>query len=1059
MPQYDRLLLQPSQVKCAIPKPVQLGSLKSENDKGAGVQLVPAGGCGWGRPNDDKERGRMAKGTGVSLLRAKSEHPGSRPGEAPEQPKIPAQPKPTWNLAKVSSSSWHKTQQTLGLEREFPELGTTPPKAASWGSNTPTPQCLWPESSASNWRRAGESPASWLGPAHVRSSSERPAPTLPMGPEQVKASLEHKQQQQAMREKALKRQAEKEAEIAEQQREQFARAQEKLEMLEQRAKERRMKEKQEEKERRRRELEDRRRQESPHLRGWPVDHGSTNSRTATATVVAQRDGPVSPQSRGWFIGNTRSCPALTQPPAETPPPPPQPPPPRRISILQHEHRRAENVTCAADGGNQGEQHRQDLHEVHGGSDRARAEAAPAAMEPAVLLPSQQATQQGQRDGGRCWDGRLPQESLGSEAKSGADRYHQHQHNSSNHHRKGRQQHQQQVLLEGSEDKSVAEPPTSNWSAASYGGQQQQAWTSPPQTWQNSGHSDDVAWQQDVWEDRSIADEQVVHKRTEWSHWSRGGDWQQHRAEPDVQQHWEWSGSDWTQERQGQGKTYYGKQSPSDHYKSRIPPETQLHQDNGSLWRGNMMWQDLDYDHGTQAGGSQNSVRPVEGTAAAPEAAPVGAAAKAAASRSRIRVAAREARAALAAGAERGRQSAGETARRREELQAVESRSHRRLRAFSDDEATDDQSHSHLQVFRDDGAVPLCGDPVGDSPASAESRSRRRLRAFSDDEAPIHHVRRGLRAFRGACSSEEEATTTSSSRLGLQAFNAGASSSSRQALCATAIRSHRGLRAFSGSASSRSDGEEQPPGVVVEDGQGVSRGKLRAWVSGSRTPPSASGSGTNPVSVSCRDNTATAKEGRDFAAKLFRSVIHPKAAVGGGPHRQQLLHHGAGATVSIPASTPQATTEDFACTSEPSSTANGNAAAPNSGKPRIHGEQHCSAQGEHVEDGCNLVARTDNVSAESPVGDSTQKAAEGSSNAGGVRSYYVRRDTTTVGGVAINWLASVSRKTLQSSQPQTQHRQNQEQQQTMAPQQSEKAEEVAQDADALTTLDPSGDGIE
>ena len=39
-----------------VPRPVQLGSLKSENEgQDPGIRLVPAGGGGWGRPDQDVE--------------------------------------------------------------------------------------------------------------------------------------------------------------------------------------------------------------------------------------------------------------------------------------------------------------------------------------------------------------------------------------------------------------------------------------------------------------------------------------------------------------------------------------------------------------------------------------------------------------------------------------------------------------------------------------------------------------------------------------------------------------------------------------------------------------------------------------------------------------------------------------------------------------------------------------------------------------------------------------------------------------------------------------------
>jgi len=881
-----------------------------------------------------------------------------------------------------------------------------------------------------------------------------------MGPDQVKISLEHKGQQHAMRERALKRQAEKEAEEAELRREQFARAQEKLLVLEQRAKERRMKDKQEEKERWRQEVEERRRQESPHLRGWPVDHASSQSRAVAANANSQGGGPASLHSRGWFIGSTTSSPALTELPAETPPPPP------KILIRPHEHGKAANVAHMVDGGNQGEQHRHESHEAHRGSGHA-GEAASVSVKPPELLPVHRSAQHEHRGSGRSNSGgsssrgqdRNPvQEAIGGDAKSGADYYHQHQRDNSKHRCKEKQQRQRQMLTEEAEDTSAAEPPTGgSWSAANYDAQQQQqAWSSPPQTWKNSGHMDEKAWQQDGWEKHSTAEnEQEVHKRSEWCQWSRGGNWQQHGAEPDVQQHWEWSGFDWAHEKQAQGRTYYGTQGSSDYYKSRIPHEMRVNgQGNGSVWHGNT-WQDSNYDHGTQAARPRISVGGLdEDVAAAPAAVAAGAAAQTAASRSRIRAAAREARASLAAGAARGRQTAGDNARMREDPQAVEIGSHRGLRAFSDDEV-----------------LPLGINPIGVAPAAAENRSRCRLRAFSDDETSINHIHRGLRAFSGACSSDEEEDVVGPSRAWRRAVDTPhrgiAEGLPPQDLRGTACRSHRGLRAFSRGASSSSDGEDQPRGfAAASGGHAVNRdtAKLRAWVSGSRTPPMpsgsqkpplSSGSQTTPMSPTCRGNTAKAKEGRDFAAKLFRSVIHPKAAVAVGQQRQQLLH--CGGIAAIPKPTAEAPTEDVGGTSDPLTVADSKAAAPSSRQSHAPGEQRNSAEPGRVEDGCNLVVRTSDDSAESNGFDVTEKAAEGNNIAGAARSYYGRRDAAMVGGVAISWLASVSRRTPQCSQPQTQQPLKQEQQQMSSLEQLEEAAEVAQDA--LSTPDPCIEGSE
>ncbi|CAE7268676.1 unnamed protein product [Symbiodinium sp. CCMP2592] len=117
-----------------VPRPVQLGSLKSENEgQDPGIRLVPAGGGGWGRPKEDVEE----------------------PESQPTNPRVgltsqPAQLRPTaWGRTSISAqagprpapwaqpapgTAWQEPVEKK--QEEFPSLGSEPKGRRNSGSGS-----------------------------------------------------------------------------------------------------------------------------------------------------------------------------------------------------------------------------------------------------------------------------------------------------------------------------------------------------------------------------------------------------------------------------------------------------------------------------------------------------------------------------------------------------------------------------------------------------------------------------------------------------------------------------------------------------------------------------------------------------------------------------------------------------------------------------------------------------------------------------------------------------------------------------------------------------------
>lgn len=244
-----------------VPRPVQLGSLKSENEgQDPGIRLVPAGGGGWGRPKEDVEE----------------------PEEKPTNPRVgltsqPAQLRPTaWGRTSISAqagprpapwaqpapgTAWQEPVEKK--QEEFPSLGSEPKGRRNSGSGSLS-LGLGASSSCNIARPIGAPvpapekrpvlpppPAPSPPPAAERRAKDEdsdkavekrsPAPSQPAP---AKASAERPRttsedsDKEFMKTLADKRRAEKKDEEEERSRQQFARAQEKLRLLETRAKER-----------------------------------------------------------------------------------------------------------------------------------------------------------------------------------------------------------------------------------------------------------------------------------------------------------------------------------------------------------------------------------------------------------------------------------------------------------------------------------------------------------------------------------------------------------------------------------------------------------------------------------------------------------------------------------------------------------------------------------------------------------------------------------------------------------------------------------------------------
>eukprot|EP00434_Breviolum_minutum_P008823 symbB.v1.2.007782.t1/scaffold483.1/size198091/5 len=133
-----------SSVRVEVPRPVQLGSLKSENEgQDPGIRLVPAGGGGWGRKKEDVIEEE-------EVVETQQQNP--RLGNLTSQP---AQLRPTaWGRSSLSAQAgprpapWAQpppgkvVPEPVPLERrqqeDFPSLGAEPVKGRKSSGSTPS---------------------------------------------------------------------------------------------------------------------------------------------------------------------------------------------------------------------------------------------------------------------------------------------------------------------------------------------------------------------------------------------------------------------------------------------------------------------------------------------------------------------------------------------------------------------------------------------------------------------------------------------------------------------------------------------------------------------------------------------------------------------------------------------------------------------------------------------------------------------------------------------------------------------------------------------------------
>eukprot|EP00928_Gymnodinium_smaydae_P046943 TRINITY_DN3129_c0_g1_i3.p1 TRINITY_DN3129_c0_g1~~TRINITY_DN3129_c0_g1_i3.p1 ORF type:complete len:698 (+),score=123.30 TRINITY_DN3129_c0_g1_i3:688-2781(+) len=359
------------------PRPVQLGSLKSENEgQDPGVRLVPAGGCGWGRPlaeqedEDDDEREYVRERYDFSRdVRETELRP--KPREPPKKEK-PANRPSAWDLGGPSRSAWGAPGAPTTSKAQPPKVviadrggisqnersKPTLLKAPGGGGSTPVVLSSKPLRGPS-WAdeeiypveddRGRAMTTGAISSKPVRSSS----PNSDGEPVAAARSGEALSQEE-MRRRVQQRQVERQAEEEDRRREQFAKAQEKLRQLESKAEERRQKELEEKKrllDERRRRMEELRNPNRPGV--W--DTPGANQRDEDQeprTDAAESQAPASSED----APRREIRRSMPPPPPEEAPPPPQtrPPPPseaapppnrsqehqqknlRQLQLLQHE---------------------------------------------------------------------------------------------------------------------------------------------------------------------------------------------------------------------------------------------------------------------------------------------------------------------------------------------------------------------------------------------------------------------------------------------------------------------------------------------------------------------------------------------------------------------------------------------------------------------------------------------------------------------------------------------------------------------------------------------------
>jgi len=141
--------------KIEPPRPVQLGSLKSENEgQDPGVRLVPAGGCGWGRPkeDDDDDRKRDDRGEHDSRDTDGREKPKGRETAKPKLGNLSSNKPSVWNgTLSGGRTPWSAVavappgviRQQRKREEEFPTLGSDANKGKGPDGNPLKKRALW----------------------------------------------------------------------------------------------------------------------------------------------------------------------------------------------------------------------------------------------------------------------------------------------------------------------------------------------------------------------------------------------------------------------------------------------------------------------------------------------------------------------------------------------------------------------------------------------------------------------------------------------------------------------------------------------------------------------------------------------------------------------------------------------------------------------------------------------------------------------------------------------------------------------------------------------------
>ncbi|CAE7949254.1 unnamed protein product [Symbiodinium sp. KB8] len=149
-----------------VPRPVQLGSLKSENEgQDPGIRLVPAGGGGWGRPKEDVEEEAQPTNPRVGL----TSQPAQLRPTAWGRTSISAQagPRPAPWAQPAPGTAWQEPVEKK--QEEFPTLGSEPKGRRNSGSGSlslglktnpvPPARSEWPRQTAMSCQKLLSSPS------------------------------------------------------------------------------------------------------------------------------------------------------------------------------------------------------------------------------------------------------------------------------------------------------------------------------------------------------------------------------------------------------------------------------------------------------------------------------------------------------------------------------------------------------------------------------------------------------------------------------------------------------------------------------------------------------------------------------------------------------------------------------------------------------------------------------------------------------------------------------------------------------------------------------------